>query len=340
MLRLLCFVAGLCALAALAHKTIVSGDGYASPDAYVTIAAAGLVVALAVAVGHVWRNGHYIIAFGMMIALIAGDVYQFGRTVDQEMQRRAAAQAPLVEADSRRTEAAQRVAKAEIVARGIGASSPRLKAATAAHEVALKASRDDASKRGCASNCRKLHESAIAAALAEVQNAHAAIDAQRQAAQIEVDHARAALAAIPVPHSASSAADLLGWSAIVFNALLAALKASALNIGAIFALAYAGHGRISKFKPTVQPVANHRDHVARFALDCYDKSASGTLKLAEVRADYVGWCRASGARPLPVGKFEEELASLVSDAKLPVECGEDGRVIIKGMAPRKLLAAA
>ena len=96
-LRALCFFAGLGALAAMAHKTIAHGSGYASPDAYVTLAASGLVVALAIAVGHVWRNGHYVIALGMVAALVAGDVFQFGRTVDQEMQRRAALQAAPIE---------------------------------------------------------------------------------------------------------------------------------------------------------------------------------------------------------------------------------------------------
>jgi hypothetical protein len=234
----------------------------------------------------------------------------------------------------------QLVASAERSVQAVGSTSSRLAAAIKAHNAVQEASRADASKRGCASNCRKLHEAAIVTANAEVENARVAIETQRTSAQIELNKARANLAAAPAPQSTSSAAALLGWPAIVFNALLAALKASALNVGAIFALAFAGHGRASKFKSTVQPVINHRDHVARFALDCYNKSPSGTLRLSDARADYIGWCQASNAQALPVGAFEEELACLVSDAKLPVECGDGGLVIIKGMAPRKLLEAA
>jgi hypothetical protein len=67
--------------------------------------------------------------------------------------------------------------------------------------------------------------------------------------------------AIPAKQSASSVADVLGWSAIVFNAVLAGLKASTLNIGAIFALAFARHS-IS------EPTENARDQVATLLFHC------------------------------------------------------------------------
>ena len=338
MLRLICFVAGLGAIAAMAHKTIAHGSGYASPDAYVTLAASGLVVALAVAVGHVWRNGHYVIALGMVAALVAGDVFQFGRTVDQEMQRRAALQAPLIAANLKRSEASKLISEARQSLERLGPTSPRLDAAIASHASALEAARTDAAKRGCASNCRKTHEASIAAANAEIRNARTAHDAERQAAQRALTEAQTAFAAMPAKHSASSAADLLGWSAIVFNAVLAGLKASALNIGAIFALAFAGHGGVARHSQS-EPTENARDQVARFALQSYDKTHDGQLLLKDARTDYVRWCRAVGTAPLPLETFDRELLALIQSANLHIEHGANGTVI-KGMAPRRLLQAA
>lgn len=338
MLRLICFVAGLGAIGAMAHKTITHGTGYASPDAYVTLAAAGLVVALAVAVGHVWRGGNYIIGLGMVAALIAGDVFQFGRTVDQEMQRRAALQAPLVATNIKRTEAVQRVSEVRQKLERLGTSSPRLNAAIASHADALEAARTDAAKRGCASNCRKMHKAAIVAAEGEIRNARTAHDAERQAAQQALTAAQAALVAMPVKHSASSAADLLGWSAIVFNALLAGLKASALNIGAIFALAFAGHGGVAR-RSEPESIEPPRNQVARFALQSYDKTPDGQLLLTDARAAYVRWCRAVGTTVLPLEIFDRELSALIQSANLPIEHGTNG-TIIRGMAPRRLLQAA
>ncbi len=340
MIRIICFLAGIGAVGALAHKTISSGDGYASPDAYVTLAAAGLVVALAVAVGHVWRNGHHIIAVGMVLALVAGDVFQFGRTVDQEMQKRAASQAPLVAANTKRAEAVQRVTDAKTTLASLGSASPRLNSAIAGHAAALEAARTDAAKRGCASNCRKTHEASIAAADAGIKNARVAHDARRQAAERNLANAQTALAAMPVKQSASSAAALLGITAVVFNAMLAGLKGAALNVGAIFALAFAGHGTMARADDDDDaPSESARDHVARFALQSYDKTPSGELTLTDARTDYVRWCRATGATPLTLEAFDRELGMLIKSAGLPIETGDAGTVI-RGMAPRRLLQAA
>ena len=85
----------------------------------------------------------------------------------------------------------------------------------AGHAAAFEAARTDAAKRVCAANCRKTHEASIAAADAEIKNARAANDARRQAAERNLARAQAALATVPVKQSASSAADLLGLTAIV-----------------------------------------------------------------------------------------------------------------------------
>ena len=110
------------------------------------------------------------------------------------------------------------------------------------------------------------------------------------------------------------------------------------NVGAIFALAFAGHGGIARQSKS-EPTVSARDQVARFALQNYDRTADGQLLLTNARMDYVRWCRAAGATPLPVETFDKELAGLIKSANLPVENGDAG-TIIKGMSPRRLLQAA
>lgn len=337
MIRGLCFVAGLAALGAMAHRTIVQGSGYGSPDAYVTLAATGLVICLAVAVGHVWSNGRVFVALGMTLALIAGDTYQFARTVDQEMQHRATLQAPLVAAHRRREMAVERVFTAEQGMATAKTVSTRMQAALAAQAAALAASRVDAAKRGCASNCRKLHEAALLTAARDVTEARHDQDAARQRVTGELASARAALAALPNATPTSSAADLLGWSTDVFNAVLAGLKASAINIGAIFALAFAGHG--GRHPARVHAGEGPHDQVARFALERYLPDAAGEITLAEAWAAYGHWCRACGVSSMPAQVFERELALLAEQAALGLDRDDKRGLVIRGMAPALLEAA-
>ena len=118
--------------------------------------------------------------------------------------------------------------------------------------------------------------------------------------------------------------------------MLAGLKGAALNIGAIFALAFAGHGVTAR---QTEPTESAHDQVARFALQSYDKTPDGQLLLTDARTDYVRWCRATGTAPLTLESFDRELVMLIKSANLPIETGEAG-ALIRGMAPRRLLQAA
>jgi len=307
MLRFLLGLIGACALVAMMHKTIMAGGGYDHGDVD-AIAATMLVVAMALAIVPIFRDGHWIVGLAVLAALVAGDVARFGRTFVEEMDRMTVLQAPAAEAVKRRSDAEQSFADALSALGAVGSTTPRIEAAKRAKAETEIGVREKTSERGCRRLCAAQLAAQMDSANAEVKAAHDALANRHSVAERKVLDTRAALKAAAVPPSVSPAADLIGWSASLLNAALAGLKSVALNLGSISMLAIAGHGlRLSHHPKPAAPKESAREQIARFALDRYQPDTNGQLLLVDAYSDYRRWCKVEDTSIAPVKILLESL---------------------------------
>lgn len=353
--RVLAAVVGVGILCLMVDASISATGGYGTPTARLAIGLAAGLVAGSVAVGVAWEEGRRGIAWWLIVALVAGEAWALLQTAERTVAHRDQQQAPLHAAVDTRAKAAERVKAAEAAVTAIG-DTPRLAKAQAAKTAADAAVVSKSAEKGCAVNCRQLLQAQVDAAAAEVAAARAEIDARRAGAEGRVKQARADLALLPLPPSATPLADRLGikgWTLDLFQAWLASLAANGL---AGFLLAFAAHGRRahraglvavppaaaaevimpagvgddadSLLVDVTPPARDANDEADRFARATLRPKKTGRVKLAEVRAGYHAWCRHRGLEPLPDLEIGPPLAALFSSVGLYRRGKGAGAVIV------------
>jgi hypothetical protein len=286
--------AGAIIVAAVAHVSILASGGYAAPGAPLQVSVAlGLIVG-AVCVGIAWRERRWFIAACLVVALLAGESFAIIMTAERTLAARDVAVAPIRDAETARSAALARLARAE---------SAKLASDTSALT--------EAAKPGCRKECRNLIEGAKA-------------DAQR-----ELDSARAALGTAPAPRSASLLADRLGIAGWALDLLTAALASIGANGMGAALIAFGSHGRRDPQQPSqaapaaveiIQPNAigpPATAHAARFALEAL-APADVTTPVVRLHGAYRDWCARHGFSPLPAREIARALDELFRRAGLAV----------------------
>jgi len=179
----------------------------------------------------------------------------------------------------------------------------------------------------------------------ELENARAELRTSWAKAEGELVTARAELAAMKVPASATPLADRLGlegWHVDVTAAALASLAASSL---AAFLLALAAHGWAARPTPVVMadaptveieatptpaPARDATKEADRYAGSMFRPRRTGRVKIADIRQAYRGWCRERGLDPLPDPEIGSALNTLFASVGLRRH-GEGADAVIVGM---------
>lgn len=307
MLRVACYLAGVALLAATAHVTITYSGGYTQPGAIQVIAIAMGVGVGALAFGTAWSLKRRALAVWLVLALIAGEAFGFLLTAERLVNAREASQAPMREASAVYTMALGRVASAE---------DGKAAADTAVIEKLAE--------RGCAANCRQL------------------LQAQVDSAQRELYEARAALAAIQAPGSATPLADRLGWPAWVLDLVVAGLGSMAANGLGVGLIAFAAHGHgplrqsAGVDAATLEPaprktVVRELEHAAQFAIEALAPTHDGEAELLAIHGAYRDWCQAKGIEPLPAAQIGSALDHLFDGTGITIT-ERNGRRVALGVA--------
>jgi hypothetical protein len=356
--RVLAGVVGLAILAFVVHAAIMASGGYGTPAAPLMMALGAGLAAGALAVGVAWDEGRRALGLCLLVALLAGEAWALLQTGERTISHRDQQQAPLRDAADKRAKALERVEAAEAALAAIG-ETPRLIKAQKAKTAADAAVVAKAAEKGCVQNCARLLQAQVDAAAADVAAARAEIDTTRAGAAGKVKQARADLALLPLPPSASPLADRLGVEPWKLDLAAAALASVAANGLAAFLLTFAAHGRprrplvidvtpappaASASAPAVTVdaaapagVRDPRAEADRFARTTFRPSKRGRVRLAEVRAAYRAWCLKHGLDPLPDLEIGAALSALFSDVGL-YRRGKGASAVIVGMewSPRAL----
>jgi hypothetical protein len=333
--RALTTVAGLAVVVAATHANVRHSGGYGTTDSWLAIAVSAL---LAVGMGYVakeWRHGSKIGLILLTVCLLAGETYWLLLNTERELQTRADQERPFQEAHDKRAKAQKRIDEAK-------------EEKKRADEAALT----QAALPGCSANCAKLLTDA------------------REAARIELDNARAALAVLPKDGTSVSLADNLGVSRWSWDLFMASLRGLAI-IGGSLAIGLALHPRrkaephitlagprqveIAKVEEmqtvsappkrasrprrglhssplaiTARPV-NEREHVSHLLRIALRPDPSAEMSLRQLNDRYPRWCQEHSLDPLPPAQLGQQLRSII-DA-IGLECVPTEKdVIIRGAA--------
>jgi hypothetical protein len=355
--RALAAVVGVAILGFVVDAAIAAAGGYSAPSARLMMGLAAGVAVASLAVGLAWEAERRGLALCLVACLVAGEAWALLQTAERTIAHREQQQAPLRSAAETRTKLAERVKAAEVGLAGIPAT-PRLEKAEAAKKAADEAVVAKAAEKGCAKNCKDLLQAQVDAATVEVAAARTQVDAMRAAAEGMLKQARAELAALPIPPSATPLADRLGISGYSLDIIQAMLASLAANGLASFLLAFAAHGwkpyRPAVIDITPEPVAEvaptapapdeagtslqsmtppARDAKAEadaFARSTFRPSKRGRVVLKEIPAAYEAWCQKHGLAPLPTAEIGVALAGLFSSAGL-YRRGVGARAAIPGI---------
>lgn len=271
LVRILVGFIGAAILAANSHVLIMEQGGYGETTAPLMIALAAGVAVAAIVVGLAWDSGRWALALLLVIALIAGEGFNFGITARHTIKTFEAEQAPLRAAIVKHEVAVQRVRDAEAALASIGPSSARLDAALKAKEDADAKVLASASDMGCRVNCKQLLEAQVNNAKAEIEAARSEIQDARRKAESVLSTARAEVEKTPAPVSADPFADRIGADSAKIDLVLAALRSVAINGLAALLLGFAAH--TAKRAPKLAVNATHANH---------EPPRAQTLRAAEV----------------------------------------------------------
>ena len=338
MLRAVAILVGLGLLGATAHVTIQHTGGYATAHAVLTLAIAAGVGIGALCIGRAWSEKRRALAMLIGVALLCGELFGLMATGERLVAAREAAQAPLRAASDAISKAADRVRQAEAAVQNVPATPPRLKQAIEAKGRAETLVAEKAAERGCAVNCRQLLQAAVDDAQREVTAAREAAEVMRQRAEATLATARADLAAMNPPASASPLADRLGVPAWALDLLTAALGSIAANGLGCCLLAFGAHGtHKAAMKPvavasepvTAEPVEIIRPaplqlvappaSVTKFVVHSLEPDKRGRVEISDLYRAYRTWARRNGQSPLSPADFGDRLAAIFEQAGLETE---------------------
>jgi hypothetical protein len=321
----------------IAHSAVLSSGGYAAPVAPQILAFAAGLIAGSLAVGIAWREGRFILAVLLVLALVAGEAWALLRTAERVVTLREKQQAPLRSTAMARAAAEKEIADAE-GALAAARITPRLSAAVKAKTIADAAVVAKASEPGCASNCRQLLQAQVDQATAEVRAARDEIEAGTAAAARRLALAHAGLTASAPPESATPLADRLGLPGWTLDLTEAGLVSVALNgLGALL-LFFAAHGwrrptieiPATELAPVDVPPRDVAGEADRFARSTFLPKEDGLVNVAEIKRSYVAWCQDQGMVPLPDQEIGQALSALFSRVGLYRQ-GRGANAVITGI---------
>jgi hypothetical protein len=341
--RTIAIIAGVAVLAAVTHLTVLYTGGYGSPHSYLVIAVAGGVGAASVFYNRALAEGRYPLAGAFLVCIFAAEAFGLYQTANRLAAASEALQAPLREHAKTYAKAEAAVVAAETALANTAATSERLMKANDAKQRADQAVTDSAAEMGCRANCKDLLQTAVYNADKEVKEAREEIAAKRAAKEAALNAARATLAGMKAPVSATPLADLTGfaaWKLDLSGAVLGALGGNGL---ACCLLVYGAHSprRRQSAEPSLKeeiqaPAAprlrkllSPRDLAARFAIERLNPNGDG-VELAAIRQEYRAW---SVTRPEKHSEAEvcRALADLFADAGITIT-EQDGRLVVLGVS--------
>jgi hypothetical protein len=338
--RLLAAAVAVVIIGVIAHSAVVSSGGYTAPVAPQVLALAAGLIAGSMTVGIAWREGRFVLAALLVLALVAGEAWALLRTAERVVAVREKQQAPLRSTATARAAAEKEIADAE-AALAAARTTPRLAHATKAKAVADMAVIAKASEPGCASNCRQLLQAQVDQAAAEVKAARAEVEAGTAAAAQRLALAHAGLTASAPPESATPLADRLGLPGWKLDLTEAGLVSVALNgLGALL-LFFAAHGwrrpAIEASAATLLPIdVSPRDAASEadlFARSVFLPKKDGQVRVAEIKQRYGAWCERQGMDPLPDHDIGRALSALFSKVGL-YRRGRGANAVITGIGWR------
>jgi len=346
--------AGLLALSASCYMAVMASGGIQSGSAPALIAMAVILAVGAAAVGTALAGGHTGIAVVVGLGMLAGEGGAMIQTAQRVTAAREASRAPMVALELKRHAALDELAKAQ-AAKPQSADHSRLDAAETAKAQAEKAVREKSAEAGCRQNCRLLLQSAVDAAQHEVEAAREAVARQEAdqsgaiAKRIEI--AKAVVAELPPPQSATPLADYTGvpeWLFDVLEALALSLSinlpASALialgvKMGREHAVEVAARESAtpiiiqelspSKARANSKPLLlsskpkprNPDNEAEQFGVAMVRPGNGGRLSPSDLRAAYEGWCQKTKKEPLPIEDIAPALGKLFRNAGIKIENG-------------------
>jgi len=241
MARAIAIAVGALILTAAAHVTIQATGGYGTAHSWLTIAVAGGVGVAAVFSGRAWSEDRATIAILLFIAIVAGEAYGLVATAERLIAGREETQAPLRKIAEDRAQAQRRLDDTIKARAALPVSSNRLENALAEKRTTDAAVVSKSAERGCVENCRKLLQAQADAAELEVTRAREEIADKARDADQAIADAKRDLQNMRAPTSAAPLADRLGLSACVLDLIVAALGSIAANGLACFLIVYGAH---------------------------------------------------------------------------------------------------
>lgn len=361
-------LAGCALIATAAHVIIMTTGGYSNAHAPLAIAIAAGVAIGSIAIGIAWKDRRFAVATAIAFCLVAGEAYTMIATAERVVVSREAAAEPARLIAVQRAAAQKRLdeAKAAIP----GDTSARITAAQASIDRAETAVATEASKKGCASNCRALLNKAVDDAKSEMAAARAALVEGKKSAQRGIADAEAALAKVPAPKSETPLADKLGLEGWTLDLLAAGLASLAANgLGAAL-LAFGAHSHrepstkaaeVETVQVTLEPapaatpppvrtsqakrkakeplMIEARDALKeadRFARESFRPAKAGRVAFSDIRASYHAWCDEQGMPPLS----DREIGSSLNDLFAKVGLSRDAGGMVGIELARPLSSAA
>lgn len=300
MIRFLVILAGGAVVAAATHANVVRAGGYASDEAPLIITIAALLALGMGYVGAAFADGRRFAAIALGACILAGEAYWVLLNTEREIAAREQAAAPAVDQVRMRQAAEKRLVDAQ-----------------SAKQTADSAALSEAAKPGCRRECRLLLEGAKADALRELE------------------HARAALAALPVSRSAAPLPERLGVAPWAWDLIMAGLRSLAV-VGGSIGIGMAAHPRRPapaapaapiEVLPAAAPRAvMPREHVALFLHAVLRPDPAGATSLRRLHERYSAWCSASDVAALPPDDLGRELRGVIE--AIGLECEPKGRDVV------------
>lgn len=331
MLRGFCILAAASMLAAVAHMAITTRGGYGTPYSFTVIAMTIALACGSLAVGHAAKSGRRAMAFMLALFLIACETYAFAITARNIVAQGLEAGRPA----HRQAKALQAAIVAHTEAKEVvsllDGPSHRVKAATKALMAAQRAAAEDAPKAKCATNCRRLHEKAIAYAANELGKAREEQQKSRNAAAKKLKDASATLKGLD-PAQPNPLVEILGLSEVKIDLAVALVGAAGLNGFAAVLLMFAGHGWT---RPKEDPVSiSQEQFVSRFAFEMLEPSPNNSISFREIFETFQAWSNGSS---IPAAEFAAILIEMFTRHGYPIRRDTSGTVVVIGVSRKPLM---
>ncbi len=345
--------AGLLALSASSYMAVMASGGIASASAPALIAMAVILGVGAASVGTAIAGGHGGIAIVITLGMLAGEAGAMIQTAQRVTAAREASRVPMVAIDLKRKDALAELADAK-AAKPQPADRSRLEASEKAKAETEKAVREKSAEAGCRQNCRLLLQSSVDGAQRDVEAAREEVARQEadQSAAIakRIEIAKAAVAALPPPQSATPLADYTGVPEWLFDVLEALTLSFAINLPASALIALGvkmgrpqrqnqeAATRVitveeatsrSEYAPKAllpAPISRKRRNPAteaeRFGVAMLRPDPNAKLTTSDLRSAYIEWCEQRGADPLPIQDIAPALGKLFRKAGIAIVDGD------------------